>query len=266
MEAGVSAGAFTGVPHVLGDEAVEDAGVGEQRIEGDEELADVAVLIQSESIQARAQTVEHQVVAAEVAQSCSPVVAAFIVEDVERGHPAAQGDDVGDSRSVADVLVAQPAADCGSAEFVVDQDEMLGGWWTVNFPRNGSPSTRDRMRLSPRMVFPALYCGGKDDVALFGCYLVDAVADGLVGFVEQGGQWCDRRVGDGRKCLGVDERAGVAFESDLFGADADGVGAHIAVLVGRVVLPVHVVAVVVPFGGVVVFDVGWWFVIVKGVG
>ena len=152
----------------------------------------------------------------------------FVVEDVEGGYPAAQGDDVGDGVGVADVLVAQPASDCASAEFVVDQDEVLGGLADGELAEKRVTVGEGSDDVADHDCFPGFVLGGQDDVALFGGYQIDAVADAFVGLVEQGVQWCDGRVDDRRECLGVHECAGVAFESDLFGADADGVGTHVA--------------------------------------
>ena len=70
---GVAVRPPVGVPQAPRDGAVEDAGLGEQRVEGAEQRPDVVVLIEPERIEAGPQAVQDQIIGAKIAQPAAPI-------------------------------------------------------------------------------------------------------------------------------------------------------------------------------------------------
>jgi hypothetical protein len=109
---------------VVDDAAFLDAGVEEEGVECDEESAGFVVFVEAEGVEDGAEAVQQgDVVAVDV---FGPFGAGVGVEDVEGCDAAAEGEE-GDAVCVGYVLFAEPELEGAFVEFVVDEDDALGG-------------------------------------------------------------------------------------------------------------------------------------------
>ncbi len=137
---------------------VGDLGFVHQRVERDQEPPDVAVLIQPEGVEHRAQAVEDQVVATHTGEALHPRGAAVLVEQVERADVAAQGDHVGDRAGVADVLVAQPLRTVFSLISSSMSTIAFAGWVDGEVAEERFAVGQGADEVADQGGFPALYC------------------------------------------------------------------------------------------------------------
>jgi hypothetical protein len=108
---------------MVSDGRLGDAGLSEQRVEGDEEPAGVVAFVEAERVEDGAQAVQQQHVSR--SDMPRPPRPGLGVNDVERGHLAAECDEV-HAVGVADVLLAQPAPKCARVQLVVNQHHPAG--------------------------------------------------------------------------------------------------------------------------------------------